>query len=89
MEAIFIAIIVGLFGSGGFVTWYKARNDYKDKTRSSELDADDRFFTRYDKEILKLNLEVDELEAYVNTLINALIQNNISVPAKRQPKDKP
>lgn len=89
MEAIIIALLVGLFGSGGYVTWYKAKNDYASKVKSSELDADDRFFTRYDKEILELNLEVDELEAYVNTLINALIQNNIPVPAKRQSKDKP
>lgn len=87
MEAIIIAIIVGLFGSGGYVTFYKARNDYKDKTRNSELDADSRFFTRYDKEILELNTEIDELEDYVNRLVNELIKNGIPVPPKQLPKD--
>lgn len=87
MEAIIIAIIVGLFGSGGYVTWYKAKNDYKDKARNSELDADSRFFTRYDKEILGLNTEIDELEDYNNRLVNELIRNGIPVPPKQLPKD--
>jgi len=87
MEPVIIALIVGLFGSGGYVTWYKARNDYREKTRNSELDADSRFFTRYDKEILELNTEIDELEAYVNTLTNELIKNGIPVPPKQIPKD--
>lgn len=87
MEAVIIAIIVGLSGSGGFVTWYKARNDYKAKAKNSELDADQRFFTRYDKEIFDLNKEIDELEDYINILINLLIKNGIPVPFKQTPKD--
>jgi len=87
MEAVIIAIIVGLTGSGGFVTWYKARNDYKAKAKDSELDADARFFTRYDKEILELNKEIDELEDYLNRLVNLLIKHGISVPPKQPTKD--
>lgn len=87
METIIIAIIVGLFGAGGIATLYKARNDYQLKKSASELSADSRFFTRYDKEILELNTEIDELEDYINRLVNELIKNGISVPPKQLPKD--
>lgn len=77
-----ILIVSGLFGTGGIVTFYKARNDYKSKNRNTELDADERFMTRYDREILTLNEENDDLERYITKLQNLLIEHGIKVPFK-------
>ena len=83
MEPIIIAIVVGLFGSGGFVTFYKARADYRLKKASSELGADENLMTRQDKMILDLQVEARSDDKYITLLINELIRNGISVPERK------
>lgn len=83
MEAVFIAIIVGLFGAGGIATLYKARNDYQLKKSASELGADESLMTRQDKMILDLQVEARSDDKYITILINELIRNGISVPERK------
>lgn len=83
MEAVFIAIVVGLFGAGGIATLYKARNDYQLKKSASELSADTNLMNRLEKQILELNAEARSDEKYINLLANTLIKNGIQVPDRK------
>lgn len=83
MEAVLIAIVVGLFGAGGIATLYKARNDYILKKSASELGADENLMTRQDKMILDLQVEARSDDRYINLLANTLIQNGIQVPDRK------
>jgi len=84
MEAILIALIGGLFASGGITTWVKARNDYRLKKAKSEFDNDSSLMTRQDKLILNLTLENAAHERYIIQLQNALVKAGVEIPDRKE-----
>lgn len=83
MEAIIIAAIVALGGTGGVVAALKAFFDYRSGIQNKEVNADERIMDRLENQLKKLQEDFDEERRYTNRLLNSLAQAGIAIPERK------
>lgn len=89
MEAVLIAIVTMLGGSGGIAVIWRAVLDYKERKASRESDLSERFSNRLEDRLALAESErqeaEDELEEerqYILVLCILLAKNGIEIPER-------